>query len=153
MRGPCRAKAGLRPSGAESYQASPNEHAGRCRALVLPYHRVAQLLGPRVPHRDGLGAVRLVCGRCCSRGRYACGAPLQQAQVATGKAIGVDPTGPTAIQLVFSQTIGVVILIMAAGFWGVRIAPLEVLGIAVATLLLSTGFAIWAQARAGEKPR
>lgn len=67
--------------------------------------------------------------------------------------LGLDVTAPTLVQLVFSQTIGVVILIGIAGLWGVQIAPVEVLGIAVLVLVLTTALALWVRGHMPSNPR
>jgi hypothetical protein len=69
------------------------------------------------------------------------------------KTLGLDVAVPTPIQMVFSQTIGVVILIGVAGLWGVQVPPMEVLGIAVVMLVASSGLAYLAQRRGKEDPR
>lgn len=78
--------------------------------------------------------------------------PMDKLRWRIAKTLGLTVSAPTPVQMVFSQTIGVVVLIGVAGLWGIRVAPLEVLGITVMMLVLSTALAFWAQRLARRNP-
>jgi hypothetical protein len=72
--------------------------------------------------------------------------PANRLRWRVARSAGIAVSGPSAAQVVFSQTAGVLALMMTAGLLGVRIAPLAVLGLALATLVAATGVMAWLQA-------